>query len=109
MTITPTLILIAMAITHTPIVIMVLGGGDRVTGVMVDGVIMVLGVRVTGVMVAGVIMVTGVRVTGVMVEGAIMALGVRVTEVMVEEVVLGVQVPGVRGGTGDNTFFGQLH
>jgi len=39
-----------MAITHTPIVIMVLGRGVRVTGVMVDGVIMVLGVRVTGVM-----------------------------------------------------------
>ena len=35
-----------MAITHTPIVIMVLGRGVRVTGVMVDGVIMVLGVRV---------------------------------------------------------------
>jgi hypothetical protein len=31
-------------------VIMVLGRGVRVTGVMVDGVIMVLGVRVTGVM-----------------------------------------------------------
>ena len=39
-----------MAITHTPIVIMVLGRGVRVTGVMVGGVIMVLGVRVTGVM-----------------------------------------------------------
>ena len=32
---TPTLIL--MAITHTPMVIMVFGGGVRVTGVMVDG------------------------------------------------------------------------
>lgn len=41
---------ILMAITHTPIVIMVLGRGVQVTGVMVDGVIMVLGVRVTGVM-----------------------------------------------------------
>ena len=68
-----------MAITHTPMVIMVLGRGVRVTGVMVDGVIMVLGVRVTGVMVEGVIMVLGVRVTGVM------------------------------GGIADNTFFGQLH
>ena len=38
-----------MAITHTPMVIMVLG--VRVTGVMLDGVIMVLGTRVTGVMV----------------------------------------------------------
>ena len=47
---TTTLIPILMAITHTPIVIMVLGRGVRVTGVMVDGVIMVLGVRVTGVM-----------------------------------------------------------
>ena len=46
-----TLIPILMAITHTPIVIMVLERGVRVTGVMVDGVIMVLGVRVTGVMV----------------------------------------------------------
>ena len=41
---------ILMAIIHTPMVIMVLGRGVRVTGVMVDGVIMVLGVRVTGVM-----------------------------------------------------------
>jgi hypothetical protein len=46
MSTTPTLIL--MAITHTPIVIMVLGRGVRVAGVMVDGDIMVLGVRVTG-------------------------------------------------------------
>ena len=38
---------ILMAITHTPTVIMVLG--DTVTGVMADGVTMVLGVRVTGV------------------------------------------------------------
>ncbi len=53
-----------MAITHTPMVIMVLG--VRVTGVMVDGVIMVLGVRVTGVMGEGVIMVLGVQVTKVM-------------------------------------------
>ena len=53
-----------MAITHTPMVIMVLG--VRVIGVMVDEVITVLGVRVTGVMVDGVIMVLGVRVTGVM-------------------------------------------
>jgi hypothetical protein len=59
-------------------VIMLLGRGVRVTGVMVDGVIMVLGVRVTGVMVDGVIMVLGVRVTGVMV------------------------------GIADNTFFGRL-
>jgi hypothetical protein len=65
----------AMAITHTPIVITVIG--VRGTGVMVDGVIMVIEVRVMG--------------------------------VMGEEVVLGVQVPGVRGGTGDNTFFSQLH
>jgi hypothetical protein len=48
-------------------VIMVLGRGVRVTGVMVDGVIMVIGVRVTEVMVEGAIMVIGVRVTGVMV------------------------------------------
>ena len=41
---------IFMAITHTPMVIMVLGRGARVIGVMVAGVIMVLGVRVTGVM-----------------------------------------------------------
>jgi hypothetical protein len=39
-----------MAITHTPMVIMGLGRGVRVTGVMVDAVIMVLGVLVTGVM-----------------------------------------------------------
>ncbi len=69
-----------MAITHTPMVIMVLGRGVRVTGVMVDGVIMVIGVPVTGVMVEGVIMVLGVRVTEVMVEGVV--LGVRVTEGM---------------------------
>ena len=60
-------ILILMAITHTPMVIMVLGHGVRVIGVMVDGVIMVPGVRVTGVMADGVIMVLGVRVTGGMV------------------------------------------
>jgi hypothetical protein len=42
---TPTLIL--MAITGTPMVIMVFERGVRVTEVMVDGVIMVLGVRVT--------------------------------------------------------------
>ena len=51
-----------MAITHTPMVIMVIG--VRVTGVMVDGVIMVIGVGVTEVMVEGIIMVIGVRVTG---------------------------------------------
>jgi hypothetical protein len=39
----------AMAITHTPIVITVIG--VRGTGVMVDGVIMALGVQVTVVMV----------------------------------------------------------
>ena len=65
MTTTPTLILIAMAITHTLIVIMVLDGGARVTGDMGDGVIMVIEVRVTGVMVDEVILVPGVRVTGV--------------------------------------------
>jgi hypothetical protein len=43
-----------MAITHPPMVIMVLGRGVRVTGVMVGGVIMV----------DGDIMVIGVRVTG---------------------------------------------
>lgn len=74
-----TLIPILMVITHTPMVIMVLGRGVRVTGVMVDGVIMVIGVRVTAVMVEGVIMVLGGRVTGVM------------------------------GDIADNTFFGQLH
>jgi len=68
-----------MAITHTPIVIIVFGRGVRVTRVMVDRVIMVTGVRVTGVTVEGVIMVLGARVTGVM------------------------------GGIADNTFFGQLH
>ncbi len=46
-----TLIPILIAITRIPTVIMVLGCGVRVTGVMVDGVIMVIGVRVTGVMV----------------------------------------------------------
>jgi hypothetical protein len=74
---------------------MVIGGGVRVTGVMVDGVIMVLGVRVTRVMVDGLIMVLGVRVTVVMVDALIMVLGVRVT--------------GPMGGIADNTFFGQLH
>jgi hypothetical protein len=43
-----TLISILMGITHIPIVIMVPGRGVRATGVMVDGVIMVLEVRVTG-------------------------------------------------------------
>ena len=56
---TPTLTL--MVITHTPMVIMVIG--VRVTGVMVDGVIMVPGV--TGVMAEEVTL--EVRVTGVMV------------------------------------------
>jgi hypothetical protein len=42
--------------------IMVIGRGVRVTGVMVDGVTMVLGVRVTGVMVEEVVL--GVRLTG---------------------------------------------
>ena len=46
-----TLIPILMGITHIPIVIMVPGCGVRVTGVMVDGVIMVIGGQVTGVMV----------------------------------------------------------
>ena len=64
-----------MAITHIPMAITVLGG--RVTGVMIDGVIMVLGARVTAVM--------GERV--------IMALGVQVTE--------------VTGGIADSTFSGQ--
>ena len=81
-----------MAITHTPMVIMVIGGGVRVTGVMVDGVIMVIEVRVTGVMVDEVIMVLGVRVTGVMVDEVILVPGVRVT--------------GVRVGIADSTFFG---
>jgi hypothetical protein len=80
--------------------------GVHGTGVMVDGVIMVIGVRVTGVM-DGVIMVLGVRLTGVMAEEAV--LGVPVTGVMAEEVVLGVRVTGVVGGIADNTFFGQLH
>ncbi len=80
MTTTPTLIL--MAITHTPMVIMVIRGGDGVT--------MVPGVRVTGVMVDGVTMVHGV-----MVDGVTMVLGVRVT--------------GVRVGIADNTFSGQLY
>jgi len=75
-------------------VIMVLGRGVRVTGVMVDGVIMVIGVRVMGVMVDAAIMVLGVQVTGVMVDGVIMVLGVRVT--------------GVMGGIADRIFFGQL-
>jgi hypothetical protein len=77
-----------MAITHTPMVITVIG--VRVTGVMVDRLIMVIGrgVRVTGVMVDGVIMDLGVRV---MAEGVIMVLGVRVTGVMV--------------GIADNTFW----
>lgn len=43
-----TLIPILIATTHTPMVIMVLGRGGRVTGVMADGVIMGLGVPVTG-------------------------------------------------------------
>jgi hypothetical protein len=55
-----------IVIIHTPMVIMVLGHGVRATGVMVDGVIMVLGVRVTRGTVDGVIMVPGVRVPGVM-------------------------------------------
>jgi hypothetical protein len=42
------LIPILIAITHIPMVIMVLGRGVRVTGVMAYGVIMVLGARVTG-------------------------------------------------------------
>jgi len=70
---------ILIAITHIPMAIMVPGRGVRVTGVMVDGAIMVLGVLVTGVIGEGVIMVLGVRVTGVV------------------------------GGIADNTFFGQLH
>ena len=102
---TPTPTLILMVITHTPMVIMVFGRGVRVTGVMVDGVIMVIGVRVTGVMADGVIMVPGVRVTGVMVDGVTMVLGVRVTGVMAEEVVLGVQLTGVMVGIADNTFY----
>jgi hypothetical protein len=73
-----TLIPILIAITHIRMVIMALGRGVRVTGVMVDGVIMVIEVRVTGVMVGGVIMGLGARVTG-----------------------------GMRG-IADNTFFGQL-
>lgn len=86
-------ILILMAITPTPMVIMVLGRGVRVTGVMADEGIMVIEVRVTGVMVDGVITVIGVPVTGVMVERVIMVPGVRVTEGMV--------------GIADSTFFGQ--
>jgi len=46
-----TLIAIFIPIIHTPMVIMVLGRGVGVTGVMMGGVIMVLGVRVTEVMV----------------------------------------------------------
>ena len=106
MTTTPTLIHIAMAITHTLIVIMVLDGGARVTGDMGDGVIMVIEVRVTGVMVGEVIMVIEVLVTGVMVDEVILVPGVRVMGVMVEEVVLGVRVTGVRVGIADSTFFG---
>jgi hypothetical protein len=60
-------------------VIMALGPGVGVTGVMVDGVIMVIVVRDTGVTVEGVIMVLGVR------------------------------VPGVMGDITDNTFDGQLN
>jgi len=120
MTTTPTLIHIAMAITHTLIVIMVLDGGARVTGDMGDGVIMVIEVRVTGVMGTGLLWLSRsgygsyggrgysgsrVRVTGVMVEEVVP--GVRVTGlwwrrwfsgpgygVMVEEVVLGVRLRG---------------
>ena len=56
---------ILIAITHIPMVIMVLERGVQVTGVMGEGVTMVLGVRVTGVMVDEVITVLGVQVTGV--------------------------------------------
>ncbi len=63
-----------------PMAIMVLGG--RATGVMVDGVIMVIGVLF---IVAMVIVVMG--------EGVIMVLGVLVTKVM--------------GGIADSTFSGQ--
>jgi hypothetical protein len=84
---------ILIAITHTPMVIMVLGRGVRVTGVMVDGAIMALGVRITGVMAEGVIMVLGAQAPGVIAEGVIMVLGVR--------------VPGGMGRIADNTFFGQ--
>ncbi len=69
-----------MAITHIPMAIMVLE--VRATGVMVDGVIMVLGAQATVVM-----------VTVVMGKRIIMVLGVQVTEVM--------------GRIGDSTFFGQ--
>ena len=96
---TPTLTLILMAITHIPMVITVIGGGVRGTGVTVDMAITVIVVLVTGVMVDGVIMVIGVRLTGVTVDEHIMVPGVRatrLTEVMGE---------GITG----NTLFGQLH
>ncbi len=53
-----------MAITHTPMVIMGPGRGVRVTGVIVDGDIMVPAVRVTGATADGVIMGLEVQVTG---------------------------------------------
>ncbi len=68
-----------MAITHIPMAIMILGG--LATGVMADGVIIVLGTRVIAVM-----------VTVLMGERVIMVLGVQVTEVM--------------GGIADSTFSG---
>jgi hypothetical protein len=91
-------------------VIMVIGGGVRGTGVIVDGVIrviMVIEVQVTGVMVDAVIMVDmvimviGVQVTGVTVDGLIMVPGVRVTGVM--------ELMGGMAGIAGNTFLGQLH
>ncbi len=69
-----------MAITHIPMAIMVLGG--RATGVMVNGVIMVLDARVTAVMVT---LIMGEQVT----------------------MVLGAQVTGVMGGIADSTSSGQ--
>jgi len=98
---TPTLTLILMAITHIPMVITVIGGGVRGTGVIVDMAITVIGALVTGVMVDAVIMVIGVRLTGVTVDEHIMVPGVRVTGVM--------GAMGVMGGITGNTLFGQLH